>query len=33
MPADLEGYQSYPSGELLSLARMRWRTGGAADGR
>ena len=25
MPAALEGYESYPSGELLALARMAWR--------
>jgi peptide/nickel transport system substrate-binding protein len=25
MPVDLEGYENYPSGQLFSLARARWR--------
>ncbi len=33
MPAALEGYESYPSGELLALARMAWRDGAAPSGR
>jgi peptide/nickel transport system substrate-binding protein len=33
MPAGLEGYESYPSGELLALAGMRWRGGSGPGGR
>ena len=33
MPAALDGYQSYPSGELLALARMAWRPGAEPAGR
>jgi len=33
MPADLEGYRHYPSGELLSLARVDWRRTGEVSSR
>jgi hypothetical protein len=32
MLAGLEGYEGYPSGELYSIRRMRWRRGPAAEG-
>ena len=33
MLAGLEGYEGYPSGELYSIRKMRWRRGGASDAR